>query len=319
MTTTKSRNTNYDDLTEIKGIGKATARCLRKTLQVYRLKDLIAHSVDEIEAALKDSGRAAVSRGQIEEWITRAKDLNKQPERPHPQDEWTAFASFVVEFQGKLAEDGAMERRTMVHHMKDGMGKTWPSFERVKPWRWMLDRLGEHPKPEPSEQPSERPLVQMPEASQPTDATEQTAAVREPYAPRAVAVEITRIRAFQPPTSRQPQIVASHDRIHSATVRGGQPVSFELSFQLAGPDAADMASKHGRLNAEIYTYNRSTATKNRLCEISGDSAVHDNLSYTMSLPETVLERGTYRLDCVATLEGTPRLNGYLKVPYLQVV
>ena len=96
-------------------------------------------------------------------------------------------------------------------------------------------------------------------------------------------------------------------------------MSFELSIQLAGSGAAGVAMEHGQLNAEIYTFNRSTATRKHLREVDGNPAAHDKLSYTMSLPETILEPGEYRLDCVATLEGIPRINGYLKVPYLQAV
>ena len=53
MTTTKSNEIQHDDLTVIKGIGEATQRWLREELKVFRLKDLAALSVDEIEAALR--------------------------------------------------------------------------------------------------------------------------------------------------------------------------------------------------------------------------------------------------------------------------
>jgi hypothetical protein len=314
MTTAKSKKTTHDELTAIKGIGEATARCLREALQVDRAGDLLAHSVEEIEAALKGGARA-VSRDRIEDWLARASELNEREESTLPQDEWTAFAAFVVEFQGKPAQDGTMERRTTVHHMKDGKEETWPSFERVKPWRWMLDRVGEQSKAE-SVEPAP---VETPAPALPPEPATQVVTAPTPHAPRAAAVEITGIRAFQPPSSDKPLTVASDNRMHSVTVKGGQPVLFELSVQLGGPDADTMASAHSQLNAEIYTYNRSTTGKTHLCEVGGESAARDNMSYTMRLPETTLERGTYRLECLATLEGTPRLNGYLKVPSLQVV
>lgn len=340
MKATKSTEMQHDDLTMIKGIGQATDRWLKESFKVQTFRDLAALSTSRLEAGLKDIGRTT-SRKKIDEWLTQARQFagaptrapkpgvrsagarsGGKPDSPPEEDEWKPFASFVVEFQVCKGKNGAEKQRTAVHHLEADKNEGWAGIEDERLCRWMLERIGEERPQRPEEQPSVEAL--------PSEATgEQPPAQVQPAGQPPVTVEVTQIRAFQPPETTTPQVMAPSGGTSVGLVRGGEPVSFELSFQLSGPGATELAKSHARINAVVYAYNRSTGVKKHLCGSTGmkkhlsdnepKSAQEDKLSRTTILPQAVLERGTYRLDCLATLAVTPPRQGYLKVPILRVV
>lgn len=331
----KSGNKQTDDLTSITGIGRATANSLRK-LNVRFFRDLAALSVDEVEAGLKRSNGRAIPRKQIEGWLAQARqlagDAAPAPKRDQTADEergarkpgssgrgkWKPFATFVVEFQ---ARNGAEEKRTVCHQHETAKERKWPGIDSERLAAWMLGQIGEKM---PEEFKEQRVLDTSPPAESSTTVEEPAAVVAtvepvtdmQPTGSSPVTVKITQIRMFQPP-SGTPRLIATSDEGFGGVLRSGEPVLFELSLQLAGPGATEAARSRARLNAEIYAHNRSTAVNTNLSEPGFTR--EGQFSYTAVLPEAVLERGAYRLECLATLDATPRRQSYLKVPVIRVV
>jgi len=330
----KSGNKQTDDLTSITGIGRATANSLRK-LSVRSFGDLAALSVDEVEAGLKRSNGRAIPRKQIEGWLAQARELAGDavpaPKRDQAADQergarkagssrrgkWKPFATFVVEFQ---ARNGAEEKRTVCHQHETAKERKWPGIDSERLAAWMLEQLGEEVPEEIEEQ--RVPDTTPPEASSTAEevpavvATVEAARDMQTTGSSPVTVEITQIRMFQPP-SGTPRLIATSDEGFGGVLRSGEPVLFELSLQLAGPGATETARSRTRLSAEIYAHNRSTAVNTNLSEPGFTR--EGQFSYTTVLPEAVLERGAYRLECLATLDATPRRQSYLRVPVIRVV
>jgi hypothetical protein len=211
--------------------------------------------------------------------------------------------------------------------MEDDQEKDWPGIVGDQLYQWMLDRLGDRTSQSPKEQLS----VEAPLAAPPAPPKEKPSAVAQPTGTSPTTAEIKQILALQPSMGGTPQVIGASGRTVSGFIRAGEPVSFELSFQLGGPGASEMAKSQTRFHADIYARDRSSAVEMRLRDLAPDaseepdsaeeldSTVENVLSYTTTLPEVILERGTYRLDCLTTLEVTPPLQGYLKVPILEVV
>lgn len=332
MTSTNSSERRREDLTEIKGIGEATERWLNRSLDVWTYADLAARSTDEIEAGMKASGRSA-PRSRIEQWLVRARELaggptdtpmrgeeyegEQVPEKSdskREQESWKPFATFVVEFQSRRLEGGTEEQRTVCQQHETAREETWFGVDCERACDWMLKQMGEQLRGMPEEELSAQP----PTVDVSSAATNSVSVEAQSQAETPAALEITCVRAFQPKQSKSPRAVATAGENFSGTVSHKEPVSFELDFQLEGPDAIDLSKSRSRFSAEVYAYNRTTSTNQHLVVTDAGSTVSGELSYTMVLPESMLPTGTYRLDCFATLEGATAAKGYLKVPFLRV-
>lgn len=333
MTQTKSSQRRHDILSAIKGIGEATERSLNESLGVRTYEDLAACSIDDIEAGLKSSGRNT-SRNQIEEWLAQARELAGIPtrlprrgERPGREQEsaerqsefgevgWKPIATFVVEFQSRTDGNGVEEQRTMCQQHETAKEETWPGIDCQRTCEWMLAQIEEHPTPLSEERPSlEMPTVAVPVSA----ATEEPSADARSAGSPPVTVEVTQVRAFQPLESETPRAVATAGGSFSGVVTGDEPVSFEVSFQIAGPAAMEIAECYSGFTAEVFAINRRNSVRERFSAPGPGSITVNESSYTMVLPESTLPSGMYRLECIATLEGAPPAKGYLNVPFLRV-
>jgi predicted RecB family nuclease len=84
LMTMNSSDSEYDDLTVIRGIGSVRQRWLREALGVRTIPELAALSVDELETRLKAAGQVA-PRHEIERWLTQARELAGAAEPASPQ------------------------------------------------------------------------------------------------------------------------------------------------------------------------------------------------------------------------------------------
>ena len=325
----KADDKRTDDLTSIKGIGNATARSLRK-LEVRSFQDLATLSVDEVEAGLKRSSGRSIPRKQIKGWLAQARELapsapsqvkasnghgNAEKSKRSRRGKWKPFATFVVEFQAREGGEGVEKRRTVCQQHETAKERKWPGLEGPRLAEWMLKQIDEEI--EESEQQAE---VAAPRADSSTEKEEPSfeaqPASNEETADLPVTMEITQIRMSQPPSGAS-RLIATSDEGFGGVLRSGEPVLFELSLELGGPAATEIARSRTRFNAEIYAHNRSTAADMNLSEPSFTR--EGQLSYTAVLPAAELERGAYRLDCLATLDANPRHQSYLRVPVIRVV
>jgi hypothetical protein len=307
---------------------------------VRTLKDLAALDAEQIEQRLNGQN-GPVSASQVNEWAVQAQGLigatgsarrgggsddSIRDRRPEPrQSKWRPLATFVVEFRARTGADGLEEKQTKCQQDETAQEEKWPGIEGEGLLRWMLDQVGESTpaKPEEAATPEQAPLPSLsavpekPSVAAQRPGRQPTVALR-PAGTVPVTVEITQIRAYQPPAAKTPQVVATSAQGSTGFLRSGEPVLFELSFELAGDGASEVAKKHTPFHVDIYAYNRSTAARKHLSDPELGATEKDKLSYTKILPKAMLDAGTYRLDCAAVLEGTTVDQGYLRVPALQV-
>lgn len=305
----KSSEKAYDDLTVIRGIGPARQRWLRESLNVRTYQDLATLSVDEIESRLKADGKIP-SRRRIEVWLVEVQELAtgdekvaKEANSPTREDGWKPFASFVVEFQTREVEGQAGERRTKVHHMEEDTGTYWPGIESRKLCQWMLDQIRDKVGLEPEEydltqaQPAEAPPTEKPPAK----------------------IKISQIRVFQPPQSEAPTQTIEAGKPFQGSVKGDEPFTFEVDFELTGPAAPDIARKQIECNARSYAYDQATNTSIDLGDTGPNTFEEGEFAYTFTLPEATLQRGDYRLWVLVTPQGALAMPDYVEVPLFQVV
>lgn len=321
MSVKTSTDTDREDLTVIKGIGKATEAWLRATFDVRTVEDLARLSPERIEAKLKESGKPVV-RSKIDEWLAQARgllgsaDTPVQPPAPssalpsgraapvpeRPPD-WKPLASFVVEFESCAGEGGAQERRTTVHHVEIDETRTWPGIDVDGPSQWMSERVGGS---------ARRRQPESPAAASPMRAA--PAAAGPP-----VTIDLKEIRVLQPLNTAAPKVIGTSSEMRAALLEGREPLSFELSFELAGPEAPEIAKRHVACRTEVRAFNRTTGAESHLHDVRPVRTEEGKLSYTTTMPATILEPGTYRLECFARLEDTSGPPGFLRAPIVQVV
>jgi len=316
----KSSEKAHDDLTAISGIGPARQRWLRESFHVHTYQDLAALSVEEIEARLKADGHIP-SRGAIETWLVQAQDLAAkagQLSMPELQsvdkntvgeanslareDGWKPFASFVVEFQTREAEGQAKERRTAVHHMEEDTGTYWPGIESKSLCQWMLEQI----RGETGLEPEEFELVQAGPAEAP------------PSEKPSARVKISQIRVFQPPQSETPIHTIGAGIPFQGSVKGDEPLTFEVDFELTGPAPSDMEGEQIECTAQSYAYSKALRTSMHLGDSEPKSFEEGKLDYTFTLPEVTIQEGDYRLWVLVTPEGALATPDFVEVPVFQV-
>jgi hypothetical protein len=315
-------------LTDVKidYLGPARKGYLKRWFNVDTVQGLLSLSVDAVEARFKAEGKT-VPREQIEGWFTRAQQL--LAERPSPQivepadaeaerqansppDEWKSLASFLVLLEVRTVGGGQEEQQILARYMpvdKDGIWlgeyeRPEMAIEGTQLYQWMLDQLGERAMP-PAAPEDELPIEVRPVVSSPSAAPE-------------VNVEITNIRAFQPPKAETPVLIGEAGGPLQGSLRGDEPFALRASFVLTGPAADEVAKEQVPYRAQFYAHNLVTFQRALLGDTEPDVLVESELPYSVTLPEASLEPGMYRLIAVVMLKGPPPVMGHLELPLLQV-
>jgi hypothetical protein len=309
----------HDDLSVIRGIGPARQRWLRDSFNARTYQDVARLSVDRIESRLKADGQI-VSRGAIEAWLVQARELGGAGTGRHSrsgqnpgvdpasttdnpattEDGWEPFASFVVEFQARGAEGQAQELRTAIHHMESDTDTYWPGIETSQVCQWMVDQLP----------------ASVQERGQESH-REQAQPVKTPVAEK---VKITQVRVFQPPeNSLSPQRIEAGGTFQGA-VRGGQPFTLEVDFELDVAAAAGKTKGPIECSARSYAYDLAQQASISLGDTELIALDKGQSAYTLTLPQATLQCGKYRLWVLVTpQEARFVLPDYVEVPMFQVV
>lgn len=141
-----TRETVYDDLTQIKGIGEVTQQWLRDAFAIRTYRDLANASPAAIEERLKAEGKIS-GRSKIHEWVAQARqlassaDAPRRSAEPSKQEEWKALSTFVVIFEERQIR-GVAEFQTKAHHMEADNTKAWPGLVKDDLIQWMIAQLG---------------------------------------------------------------------------------------------------------------------------------------------------------------------------------
>lgn len=310
-----------DDLTIITGISEKTRQLLREQFDVETYRDLASLSPDAI-ARLKTELIPPL-RHYVDGWIEEAQELASQPAQqvsepadegaggkansPAAESEWKPFAAFFVEFQEREIEGRAEERRIEVSHMPVKQG-AWQEEKRTEPiliegerlYQWMQNQVGSR----------------MSEAPGPSE--EEPSVETQPAPAAPVTINITQIRAFQPPKAETPVGATTAGQPFPGALSSDEPFALGVSFELIGPGADETVKRQTTFCAQFHVLNLSTKVKTSMGSTEA-TPVSGDAPYEALLPDASLQPGVYRLRALVTLESTPPSVGYLEVPTLRVV
>jgi len=311
---------SLDDLTKITGIGEVRERWLKQSFNIRSFQDLSKLTIAQIEKKMKLDGQI-ISRKAIEAWLDQAAEFaSRVPEAPQPaeghsaelttgvsnamprENGWKPIASFVVEYQTQEAGDQPTEQRTVAHYMEEDRTRNWVGIEGKQLCKWIIDQI-----------PQEFARNQEDE-QEPPRAHDARSAVK------STAVKITQMRILQASNPTSPvQAVDRGVRFQGKVLRN-QPFTFEVDFELVGPNAEEVAERKIGWSAESRTFDPTSHTSPQLCESGPKSFEKGRLKYELSLPEICLKQGVYRVWILITPEQSSiALPDFLDIPKLLVI
>lgn len=307
----------FDDLTVISGIGPARQKLLRDLLEIKTYQDLVALPADQIVSRLKAEGHI-VSRNSIVSWQTEARELGEiedQPPQPEPPEKdvikssinrengWKPFASFVIEFQSRDTGSEKQERRTMVSHMEEDTGNEWPGIVSRQLCEWIMEQIDE-----PVDQISED------DAFQPTaEEAEVVVSLEEP-----AKVIVGDIRLFQPPNASKPAGVLENRKPFAGSLKGRIPFNLEVSFELSGEHADEVIERGVGCLVQSYARESSGREQIHLGDKALASLEKGKYRYTLTLPETTLNYGTYQFWISVGVDNGRTIPNYIEVPLVSI-
>jgi hypothetical protein len=304
-----------DELSLIKGIGPVRQEWLRESLGVYTFRELAVCPVEVIETRLREAGEI-VSAREIGRWIAQARKLAEESGGTRATRElaalhdaavakhapWRPFASFVVEYQSRLAVDGSEELRTTVHHIEGDSGTAWPGIEPTRHCEWMRTQLGER---------SRGPAAAAAKAG---DAQAGAKTVRT-----TAHVEIDQVRIFQPPEALQPVGVARAGLPFGAPLRSDEAFAVEATYRVLDGDAAADTGTPMHCTARFLARDFNAKDYQALGEsLPEHPAEEPRQGFVARLPRVSLKAGLYRLR-VLVAPDAGAAPGYTEIPLLQTV
>lgn len=307
-----------DDLTRIKGIGATRQAWLRQALQIRTYGDLAALTAEQIAAKLKSEGRSA-TRAEIEQWLSAAQALASTPDQhdtlaqlatavltPTGSDtalqpeEWQRFASFTVEYRKQIAPDQNIAYETAAYDLDAGVRRLWPGIEGKAPCAWILDQINDKEKRPPT--------------------AETVVAPTAPIATKAppLALHITQVGIFQPPSAILPVLIAEPARVSKGILSSAIPFVMEVTFQLAEPLAHGIEQQPGYI-VQVFARDLVRHTHIALGATAPAALIAGQARYTARLPEAFLAADLYHVQVLVAIQNTRPSVAYLEVPVLQVV
>jgi hypothetical protein len=317
----------YDDLTVLKHIGEARQRDIRAWFGVRTFQDYAALSASKVEARFKDEGKP-FPLNNIEASITHARNLaqlsaqrNAEPvaknvaaNSPAGDDGWEYTAAFAVEFKARKVEGIEKAREINVRPVEITKDGTWGDVTDEEPtvvggeqlYQWMLGQVGEEVPAEPEKVPQIEPEEEPPIEEKPAQAP-------------PVRVKLLDVRAFQPPEVKTATAIGEAGKPFSGFLTGDEPFDLQVSFDLVGPGADDLAKEQIPYRAQFFTHELPIGEHVLLGDTEPGTLSESHRSYTARLAEVSLPPGMYRLRVLARLQSTPPIGDFLEVSLLQVV
>jgi hypothetical protein len=229
-----------------------------------------------------------------------------------PEDEWLQTDVFIVLREALEIEGQVEDERYLAEHIEaeDGnwmdnvTGKT-ELVERSEFACWMADRI--------------RKKVQLSEPERETDAEIQPLATATLGRP-AAEIEVTDIRAFQPPQARTPVWNSRGSKPVQGYIKGDESFALQVCLDLVGADRALVASKRRAYHVQLYA--RPLAPSAGTIHLGSTQVRHlvdGQFSYQAELSDAALPPGLYGLRVLAHVRGRPPIVRRVEVPLLQVV
>ncbi|MGI9508722.1 MAG: hypothetical protein ACR2QJ_05160 [Geminicoccaceae bacterium] len=287
-----------DNLEAIKGIGPERRKFLAKVFGIHTFSELAGLSVGQIEAALEGDKGPKVARSGIRKWLNQAEKIAAASRKT---SDWEPFASFVVEYRRREADDAAEDHQTHVHHVEDDENGTWPGLEAEALGPWMLGR-------------AERAAVPEREADDHGEAPETLDLTLPPDA--KIAVRLTQVQIRQP-VNAEPVSLGGTPEAPSGFIKSTEPFALDATFELIGPDAPDLTKRAIPYICQFYARDLATGASIPLGDTMPGSLVKGQLAYGATLYSATLQEGAYRMDVLTIVQSSPPVPGHLEVPILQ--
>lgn len=245
--------------------------------------------------------QAYTSTPQPNEAATAAVEEKKELKVVRAAAHWQPFAQFGVEFQKRTVEDaetGEQEYQTAVHHIETGVGTAWPGIESELLCGWMTERA-------------------YGAAGQ--EVREVSAVATAPTISAPTRVTITQIRVFQPPDAKILIATGKADQPLDGIIAAGKPFTLEAAIELAEAVAPD-PERSIAYNAQFYVRTLGVKESSQQLDVTGPTLfTPGKTSFTARSAAVSLQRGTYRLQLLVSVQSTPPTLGFLEIPLLQVV
>jgi hypothetical protein len=131
-------------------------------------------------------------------------------------------------------------------------------------------------------------------------------------------VEITQIRAFQPPGTANLVGTGQADQPFEGFIKGRAPFELEIRFDLIGETGTDLTKEPAVYSAQAYVQDTSTGENTLLGDTAPETLIKGKRAYTATLPELTLAPGTYRLFALVTLQATSIKPHFITLPVFKV-
>jgi len=299
-----AKNTKYDDLTSIKGIGQSRPEWLKNMLGVRTYQNLAALSPEKILSQLKSDGMIA-SQGEVERWIDQARELAGQKGNSSP-DDWEPFASFVVEFQSRRGKTEARELCTTIQYMEADKEEMWPGIETERLCHWMRERVNK-------EVSATGDQFRYREDAHETGMKQTITPSR-----KLPSVVVSQVEAFQPPQGVKPSAVSTPGKPFQGFIRSGKLFDLQVSFSIIGLDPGNF--QYGKILyvAQFYARELPLGKWIHLGDSDPQTLIEGADKYTAILSGIALPAGMYFLNLLIDIQSKPPLFNYHGVPLLQV-
>lgn len=230
-------------------------------------------------------------------------DDNGEPSSTIRENGWKPFASFVVEFQERPADDKTIEYRTTAHHVEADTNKEWPGIERDQQCHWMLDQIGDRI--------AEEPVFEA-------HPDQEAIAEQVPMATTPVEVRIAEVHAYQPPQADAPVGSGKAGQSFEGHLAGDQPFALEILFDLVGEAATDLAAEQPVYIVRSYVQDQISGESRHLDDAEPARLVKGELRYAAKLPAVTLPRGEYRLFAFVNIQAASVRPDFVTFPMVNV-
>lgn len=244
--------------------------------------------------------QAYATTPQPGEAATAAVEEKKELTAGYAAAHWQPFAQFGVEFQKRTLEDTetvGQAYQTAVHHIETGVGTAWPGIESEQLCGWMAERVHQA-------------------AGQ--EVREASAVVTAPMISAPTRVTVTQVRVFQPPDAKTLIATGKPDQPLDGVIAAGKPFTLEAAIELAEAVTSD-PERSIAYSAQFYVRTLGSKESSQQLDVTGPTLfTPGKTSFTARSAAVSLQRGTYRLQLLVSVQSVPPTLGFLEIPLLQV-
>lgn len=253
------------------------------------------------------ASRPAARNGASVRAIDQMVGTTKGKPRSRNQSDWRPIATFVVEFELRDGEGGALERRTRAHHHEATRDKAWPGFVRAELCDWIASQVQDQLDTERAQQ-----VTALAERSTKQGMQRALAKVETP----ALDWQVSHVRLARAGRAERIATLYDHGRSTPALLAADSAFVIELDLERASVCNSEPSHVDGYV---VRALNRDTRARIELGTVplvDGDSAPGKTLNLNVTALPTA---GSYRLECVPVTGGRILDASAVAVPLLQVV